>query len=253
MVTTIDQKIAEFFNNNFSNNPLPEGAWSWGNLLLCVISIILCAFLCGVIGLERESRGRSAGLRTHLLVGVGSCAVMIVSIYGFPALFSEHRDVARLAAQVITGVGFLGAGAIIHHNGGIKGLTTASTIWLVMAIGLCCGSMNFILAIGVTIIVMIVLIVFRKLEQKVVHTSPTFVLVCPSEVPFASIILEVSKKYNCQLLDLRTEMIKNGNKDCIEVTFKLLNENNKQFDIDAINVELTKRTKAISSTILNHH
>ena len=151
---TFDQKIAEIFNTNFGMG----GEWPWGNLILCAIAIVLSVILCGVIGLEREKRGRSAGLRTHLLVGVGSTVVMIISIYGFPAMFTGAeggmtRDVARLAAQVVAGVGFLGAGAIIHNNGGIKGLTTASTIWLVMAIGLACGSMNFLLAIDSTLAV----------------------------------------------------------------------------------------------------
>ena len=162
MVTTIDQKIAEWFNSNFGLG----GEWPWGNLILCIISLVLCVALCGIIGYEREKRGRSAGLRTHLLVGVGSCMIMIVSIYGFSAIFGT-RDPARLAAQVVAGVGFLGAGAIIHNNGGIKGLTTASTIWLVMAIGLCCGSMKFILAICGTVVVMLVLISFRSLERRI--------------------------------------------------------------------------------------
>ncbi|MDD3841761.1 MAG: MgtC/SapB family protein, partial [Bacilli bacterium] len=157
-IVTIDQFIAKWFNNlKFSNGV------SWGNLILCSIAIIICVVLCGLVGLEREKRGRSAGLRTHLLVGVGSCIIMIISIYGFPDIKDSTRDVARLAAQVVAGVGFLGAGAIIHNNGGIKGLTTASTIWLVMAIGLSCGSMNFILAILGTVVVMIVLVTFRRI------------------------------------------------------------------------------------------
>ena len=129
-VTTLDQKIVELMNNWQVNG------WPVGNLILCVIALVLSLVLCGAVGVEREWRGRSAGLRTHLLVGVGSCIIMIISIYGFPAIFGDHRDVARLAAQIITGVGFLGAGAIIHRNSGIKGLTTAGTIWIVMAIGL---------------------------------------------------------------------------------------------------------------------
>ena len=131
---TIDQKIAELVMDNLNI----EG-WPIGNLVLCVIALVLCIVLVGVIGIEREWRGRSAGLRTHLLVGVGSAIIMMISIYGFPEAFLGHRDVARLAAQVITGVGFLGAGAIIHNNSGIKGLTTAGTIWVAMAIGIACG------------------------------------------------------------------------------------------------------------------
>src|SRR5574344_1906121 len=116
-IVTIDQFIAEWFNNlKFSNGV------SWGNLILCAIAIFICVVLCGLVGLEREKRGRSAGLRTHLLVGVGSCIIMIISIYGCPVPVGTgtgstyNRDFARLAAQVVSGVGFLGAGAVIHNN-----------------------------------------------------------------------------------------------------------------------------------------
>ena len=157
-MTTLDQKIIEIIQNALNKN-----GWPWGNFVLSIAAILLAVLLCGFVGFEREKRGRSAGLRTHLLVGVGSCVIMVLSIYGFPGSQEGHRDVARLAAGVLAGVGFLGAGAIIHDHGSIKGLTTAGTIWLVMAIGLACGSFNFIIAILVTLVVMVVLTIFRKL------------------------------------------------------------------------------------------
>ena len=163
-VTTIDQNIADIFNNNFGMG----GEWSWGNLILCVIAVFLTVLLTGVIGYEREKKGRTAGLRTHLLVGVGSCIIMIISIYGFPSN-SGNRDVARLAAGIVTGVGFLGAGTIIHNNGSIKGLTTASTIWLAMAIGMACGSMNFVIAILTSFVVWLILVFFRKFEIYIIQ------------------------------------------------------------------------------------
>ncbi|MCQ2793714.1 MAG: MgtC/SapB family protein [Bacilli bacterium] len=254
-VVTIDQQIAELFNNNFGI----ASSWNWGNLLLCAIAVILSVALCGVIGFEREKRGRSAGLRTHLLVGVGSCIVMIISIYGFPAMFSGgegsvgSRDVARLAAQVITGVGFLGAGAIIHFNGGIKGLTTASTIWLVMAIGLCCGSMNFILAIGGTLIVMIVLISFRKIERRISKTKPMFVVVVPNNVPVMNVLLEIGKEYDCGVEDIATQLIKNGDASQIEVVFKLAVEPGKSINLDNITKELQDKARALSVQVINNH
>ncbi len=165
-MVTIDQKIAELLES------FNVDGWPVGNLILCVIALILSVVLCGAIGIERERRGRSAGLRTHLLVGVGSCIIMIISIYGFPIDEASKRDVARLAAQVIAGVGFLGAGAIIHRSSGTRGLTTAATIWIVMAIGLACGSFNFILAIGGTFLILIVLTVFRKFENKINKKAP---------------------------------------------------------------------------------
>ena len=213
-MTTIDQIIAEKLGS------WQIGIWPIGNFVLCVIALLLSAFLCGVIGFERERRGRAAGLRTHILVGLGSCIIMIISIYGFPNIKVEgqvlNRDVARLAAQVITGVGFLGAGAIIHRNDGIRGLTTAATIWMVMAIGLACGSMNFILAIIGTIIVLLFLTVFKNVESKITKNSPMIVLHSEVGKPTISRILEVAKDSNCIVDDIRSELVD----DSLEFIFR---------------------------------
>lgn len=246
-IVTIDQFIAEWFNNlKFSNGV------SWGNLILCAIAILVCVVLCGLVGLEREKRGRSAGLRTHLLVGVGSCIIMIISIYGFPHA-NGTRDVARLAAQVVAGVGFLGAGAIIHNNGGIKGLTTASTIWLVMAIGLACGSMNFILAIIGTIVVMVVLVNFRRIERMVTRSNPYLVMLAPSDIPVMTDLLGVVKDFGYTITDLRSQIIKDGLQPSIEVTFKLSSENNEEIKIEQFVKALEEKAHAISVQVLNHH
>jgi putative Mg2+ transporter-C (MgtC) family protein len=246
-IVTIDQFIAEWFNNlKFSNGV------SWGNLILCAIAILVCVVLCGLVGLEREKRGRSAGLRTHLLVGVGSCIIMIISIYGFPHA-NGTRDVARLAAQVVAGVGFLGAGAIIHNNGGIKGLTTASTIWLVMAIGLACGSMNFILAIIGTIVVMVVLVTFRRIERMVTRSNPYLVMLAPSDIPVMTDLLGVVKDFGYTITDLRSQIIKDGLQPSIEVTFKLSSENNEEIKIEQFVKALEEKAHAISVQVLNHH
>lgn len=247
-ITTLDQWIAEQFNNNFGLG----GSFSWGNLILCSIAILLSVLLCGMIGLEREKRGRSAGLRTHLLVGAGSCVVMIISIYGFPNNGS-NRDVARLAAQVVTGVGFLGAGAIIHNNGGIKGLTTASTIWIAMAIGLACGSMNFILAVGGTIIVMIVLIYFRKIERRVNRTNPMLIVHAESEVPVMTILLKVTKDFGYNISDVATQMVKNGNEYFVELTFKLFTDGKEDIDVDGFVKALESSGSIKLVQVLNHH
>lgn len=247
-IVTIDQFIAKWFNNlKFSNGV------SWGNLILCSIAIIVCVILCGLVGLEREKRGRSAGLRTHLLVGVGSCIIMIISIYGFPDIIGSTRDVARLAAQVVAGVGFLGAGAIIHNNGGIKGLTTASTIWLVMAIGLACGSMNFILAVIGTVVVMIVLVTFRRIERMVTRTNPYLVMLAPSDIPVMTDLLSVVKDFGYTITDLRSQIIKDGLQPSIEVTFKVSSENNEEIKIEKFVKALEKKAHAISVQVLNHH
>lgn len=245
-MTTIDQKIAELLNNWVVDG------WPVGNLILCLIAITLSVLLCGLVGIEREWRGRSAGLRTHLLVGVGSCVLMIVSIYGFPAVFGEKRDVARLAAQVITGVGFLGAGAIMNRtNGGIKGLTTAATIWIVMAIGIACGSFNFILAILSTLVIIVVLTVFKKVEVKLNKKNPTVVLSAPAEEPILNKILTVSKKYDCSVHGLSTEMFDKGDKKEIQLTFQAHFDSGEDRLMEYVS-ELETETKAYSVQLLGH-
>lgn len=108
-----------------------------------LIRMALAVILGGCIGLEREKRSQAAGLRTHMLVSLGSALVMLISVYGFPVLKPDGQanvDVARIAAQVVSGVGFLGAGTIIRNGMSVKGLTTAASLWVSAAIGLACGS-----------------------------------------------------------------------------------------------------------------
>lgn len=220
---TIDQIIAETIGG------WTIGKWPVGNLILCVIAILLSTILCGAIGIEREKRGRNAGLRTHLLVGVGSCMIMIVSIFGFPKIAQDgivfNRDVARLAAQVITGVGFLGAGAIIHRNSGTKGLTTAATIWIVMAIGLACGSMNFILATGGTLLILIVLIGFRKFETRITKASPMLLLHAKKGSTILSSLMDLSQLYGFTISDFSSEVDESNN---MEIYFLARNNSNDE-------------------------
>jgi putative Mg2+ transporter-C (MgtC) family protein len=150
---------------------------------------------------------------------------MIISIYGFPTIYVDgtplDRDVARLAAQVIAGVGFLGAGAIIHRNDGIRGLTTAATIWMVMAIGLACGSMNFILATLGTIIILLFLTVFKKVEAKITRNAPMIVLHSELGKPTISAIMEVAKASKCEVKEIRSELNESGS---LELVFRAVSE-----------------------------
>ena len=242
-MTTLDQKIIELIQEKLNIN-----GWPWGNLILSTFAILLAVLLCGLVGFEREKRGRSAGLRTHLLVGVGSAVIMIISIYGFPGGFAG-RDIARLAAGVLTGVGFLGAGAIIHDHGSIKGLTTAGTIWLVMAIGLACGSFNFIIAVLVTVVVMVVLTVFRKIEQKVNKNSPFFLVTCAKDVPVMSIVLEYAKENKMTVSNVSTELVEG----MVQAVFKLTPENNVEVNVDKVESDIRELTKAVAIQELNRH
>lgn len=105
---------------------------------ITIARVTLAFVLGGVVGFERESQQRPAGLRTHMLVAAGAACFTVASVYGFDGL-GTARDPARLAAQIITGVGFLGAGTIFRTGSTVRGLTTASSIWITAAIGIAAG------------------------------------------------------------------------------------------------------------------
>ncbi len=126
-----------------------------------LISIILATFLGAAIGLERELSGKSAGLRTNLLICLGAAIFTIIS----KRMLVSEGSTARIAAQVVTGVGFLGAGALIQDRHGVHGLTTAATIWLVASIGMACGAGFHDLAVVSTLIAIIVLAGLLKLAK----------------------------------------------------------------------------------------
>ncbi len=127
-----------------------------------MISILLAAVLGGVIGLERAFSGKAAGVRTNILICLGAAAFTLVS----RQMLGEEGSIARIAAQVVTGVGFLGAGAIIQDRGGVHGLTTAATIWLVAAIGMACGAGLYLLGASVTGVGFIVLVALRNVGNR---------------------------------------------------------------------------------------
>ena len=127
-----------------------------------VLRLLLSAVLGMIVGFERFHAHKPAGLRTHMLVCIGSALFTVASIYGF----GSTSDPARIAAGIVTGVGFLGAGAIIHaQDGGLHGLTTASSIWAVAAIGLAAGAGMYIVAPVATGIVLVVLYVMKRVEK----------------------------------------------------------------------------------------
>ncbi|GIP40355.1 methyltransferase [Paenibacillus sp. J31TS4] len=148
----------------------PE-VWQISHLDL-TLRIILALVLGGLIGIEREWSNHAAGFRTHILVCVGSAAIMLLSIYGFGEFAMEpnvRMDPARLAAQVISGIGFLGAGAILRTGPTVSGLTTAASIWVVAAIGLSVGAGFYYGAILVTGLVLVSLFFLNKWEKHLLR------------------------------------------------------------------------------------
>ncbi|MBQ8169098.1 MgtC/SapB family protein [bacterium] len=142
-------------------------------ILLRVVSALLLGF---AIGLEREMTNKYAGLRTNILVCLGACVFTIISIYGFPAITvtaAEYgtRDTARVAAQVVTGIGFIGGGTVLRHGATVFGLTTAATLFMAAAIGMACGAGMYDLAIIGTIVSIITLVSVRFFEKNILVNS----------------------------------------------------------------------------------
>jgi len=128
-----------------------------------LLSILLAVVLGGMIGAEREISGKAAGLRTNVLICLGAAVFTIIS--KVMATGTPEGSVTRIAAQIVTGVGFLGAGAIIQDRGGVHGLTTAATIWLVASIGTACGARLYELAVVTTLAAIVVLVGLGKLNR----------------------------------------------------------------------------------------
>lgn len=124
----------------------------------------------GAVGYERESQNLPAGFRTHILVCVGAVLIMMVSAYGFTGPLAAMVDPSRIAASVVTGIGFLGAGTILRQRGGIRGLTTAASIWAVSAIGLAVGIGFYFGAFLATLVVLISLLVLGRLDRVVLSS-----------------------------------------------------------------------------------
>lgn len=130
------------------------------------LKVVLAAVLGGVVGLEREWHGRPAGLRTNILIAMASCLFTILSVQGFP-LHGNAQDTGRVAAQIVSGVGFLGAGALLHNRDKVKGLTTAATVWLVAAVGMTVAVGGYALAIFTTLVATAVLQLLRPVSRQI--------------------------------------------------------------------------------------
>lgn len=130
-----------------------------------ILKIIMALVCGGLIGYEREYKNRPAGLRTHILVCVGAAVVMVVAQFMYNNNPEGSIDTTRLGAQVVSGIGFLGAGTIIRERFGVKGLTTAASLWAVACIGIAVGSGYFLIAGVTTLVIIVSLILFRKLEK----------------------------------------------------------------------------------------
>lgn len=203
-----------------------------------IARLILAAGLGGIIGLERESLNKAAGFRTHTLVSVGSCLIMIVSLSIFKEYaYLTNSDPARLAAQVVSGIGFLGAGTIMRSGVNVKGLTTAATLWVVAGIGLAVGAGIYIAAFATTIIVYFSLVYLFKVENVVSRKKRLQYLYVQMEDKAGQIGLVCSTlgdlDINVKNIELQKDKPTNSN-----VQLEMLVKLPASFDIDKIKTAL---------------
>jgi putative Mg2+ transporter-C (MgtC) family protein len=188
------------------------------------IRLILAAALGSIIGFERERLLWAAGIRTHMLVSVGACLLMIVSAYGFQrALEMQHviLDPSRIAAQVVSGIGFLGAGAILLKGEVVRGLTTAASIWAVAAIGLAAGGGLYYAATVSTLIILAILAGLKPLEELYRERSQscTVDLIAEKDVVSAG---DVRKMLGLRASQVRQiVVIETGERDRQKITVRL--------------------------------
>ena len=177
---------------------------------------LLCAMIVGaLIGLEREYTHRPAGLRTHILVALGACVVSVLGemLFTHYAALGASPDPARLSAQVITGVGFLGAGTIMKEGVSVKGLTTAASVWAVACLGIAAGFGYYALAIAGMLFTLVTLTIFEGLQRKLVHTHSTEASLDLFTQNLGAALEQLhhaAKEHKVTLFDLTTERHEDG-------------------------------------------
>ncbi|MDP3703311.1 MAG: MgtC/SapB family protein [Candidatus Omnitrophota bacterium] len=192
--------------------------------------LLLITLLAGVVGFERERHGRAAGFRTHILVGIGSCLVMLTGIYLMDDLAGRAEiDPTRLAAQVISGIGFLGAGTILRFRASVLGLTTAASLWATAGIGVAVGAGFLSGAVASTLIVIVALYGFSRLERAMRQTwYQTLVVEASASDEKLSAIREVLAAYDVEIRDFDIKQSDGPGRSRIELSVKLLNHQHRE-------------------------
>jgi len=192
-----------------------------------ILKILLAAMLGGIIGLERELSHKEAGLRTNILIAIGSTLITILSFK--IAALSKTADPARLTAQIVSGIGFLGAGAIIQARFAVHGLTTAATIWTVAAIGIAVGSGFYLVAFLVAVFVVIVLTVFKLLLAFLEKQKQNYVYLISTDEK-ASLLVDIRRvltELNIRYSSARLNRKEGGFE--IEIIFNTSENKNRDF------------------------
>ncbi len=181
-------------------------------LQLELMGRIFISFLCGaLIGHERKTRGKGAGTRTHSIVAIASCLLMVISQYGFMDFLNHfdgggvniNHDPSRIAAQIVTGIGFLGAGMIFVHKRTITGLTTAAGIWATAGIGMSIGAGMYFISITTTVVIVIIQIVsHRDIKLFTHYLDIEYTLIVSDKNKALSLINEVAEKYDLAITNI---------------------------------------------------
>ncbi len=206
-------------------------AWMHHDLVTIIIRLLTAAILSGLIGWEREVKRHPAGFRTHMLVGVGACLMMILSLFGFNDVIQSNAriqyDPSRLPSYVISGIGFLGAGTIMVHGITVKGLTTAASIWVVSGIGLVVGAGMYLVALFTTLIVILSLIFLNKWEHFMLKPSKKgslYLLVENKGVPLSA-ILGLLEKHQIRVEKIDVENVAEDENHLVKYCFDVAMQN----------------------------
>ena len=190
-----------------------------------LLDIILAIVLGFAIGFEREITNKWAGLRTHMLVCLGSCIFTLLSIHAFPVFaHSPQADPARIAAQILTGIGFIGGSTVLRHGYSIYGLTTAATLWITASIGMACGSGFTSLAIISTVFAVGTLVVIRVFEKQYIHKGRKTIR--KFKVSFYIPIAKADEIYSTIIEDFNTifeitKSLSKSDSNFVKISFKL--------------------------------
>jgi len=172
------------------------------------LKLFISFLLGGVIGVERQTRRRNAGMRTFTLISMGSTAAMLISIW-IPQCYPDflNGDPGRIAAQVLTGIGFLGAGAIIQSHGSVQGLTTAACIWVMAVVGLSVGAGMYVTAVTTTLFSLFILMTFDRIEKRMYMdgVNKTLIIRCSVSTPDLKLIRKTLEERKIYIMSLSYE------------------------------------------------
>ena len=206
-----------------------------------ILRLLVAALLGGIVGMERGSGDRPAGFRTHILVCAGSALIMLVSMYGFegfadvPFKYPNNRDSARIAAQVVSGIGFLGAGTILHEGITVRGLTTAASLWMISAIGLATGAGMYLVSIVATIITFTTLTTFHSVEKRFAaansKSDKKYIRVVASNTP--GLVAQVAAFLTQSGIKVKTINVQNNSAND-KVVLELYLRFNKELDLGIV-------------------